>query len=178
MLFNGANIDEGVDISANGQRLRFTRNVAGIVMDCNEVESILFTARGGADTITVHDLTGTGVTNVSLDLAGTPTTGVGDNAADTVIVTGTSTNDVAIVTGTPAGLTVLGLAATVNITGSEPALDQLIIQMLAGDDVVEAWFQDGVIATPTGVPITTLDRQCWSRRAVGWRWRRRADWWS
>ena len=146
MLFNGANINEEVEISANGPRLRFTRNVAGIVMDCNEVESILFTARGGADLITVHDLTGTGVTNVSLDLAGTPTTGVGDNAADTVIVTGTSSNDVATVTGTPAGLTVLGLAATVNITGTEPALDELIIKMLAGDDVVEAsGLQDGVI---------------------------------
>ena len=146
MLFNGANIDEAVDISANGQRLRFTRNVASIVMDCNQVESILFAARGGVDTITVNDLTGTGVTNVSLDLAGTPNTGVGDNAADTVIVTGTSSNDVATVTGTPAGVTVLGLAATVNVAGSDPALDQLIIKMLDGDDVVTATdLQDGVI---------------------------------
>jgi len=146
MLFNGANIDESVDLSANGRRLRFTRNVATIVMDCNEVESVLFTARGGADAITVNDLTGTGVTNVSLDLAGTPNSGVGDNAADTVIVTGTSSNDVATITGTPAGLSVVGLAATVNITGSEPALDHLIVKMLDGDDVVVATgLQDGVI---------------------------------
>src|SRR6185437_647392 len=146
MLFNGANIDESVDLSANGRRLRFTRNVATIVMDCNEVESVLFTARGGADAITVNDLTGTGVTNVSLDLAGTPNSGVGDNSADTVIVTGTSSNDVATITGTPAGLSVVGLAATVNITGSEPALDHLIVKMLDGDDVVVATgLQDGVI---------------------------------
>ena len=33
LLFNGANISELFDISANGSRLRFTRNVANITMD-------------------------------------------------------------------------------------------------------------------------------------------------
>jgi hypothetical protein len=32
MLFNGANISENIDISANGGRTRFTRNVA----KCND----------------------------------------------------------------------------------------------------------------------------------------------
>ena len=31
MLFNGANIAEKIDISANGSRVRFTRDVANIV---------------------------------------------------------------------------------------------------------------------------------------------------
>ena len=39
LLFNGANIAENIDISANGERVRFTRDVANIVMDLNEVET-------------------------------------------------------------------------------------------------------------------------------------------
>ena len=68
LLFNGANINEKIDISANGTRARFTRDVAAITMDINDVENINFTALGGADNITVGDLTGTGVTQVNLDL--------------------------------------------------------------------------------------------------------------
>src|SRR6266699_2247483 len=35
MLFNGANASENIDLSANGSRLRFTRDVGNIVMDLN-----------------------------------------------------------------------------------------------------------------------------------------------
>ena len=70
MLFNGANVDENIDISANGERVRFTRNVANIVMDLNGVEQIQFNALGGADNVVVHDLSGTGVTEVDIDLGG------------------------------------------------------------------------------------------------------------
>src|SRR5207302_3064633 len=59
MLFNGANIAEKIDVSASGPRVRFTRDVANIVMDLNGVEGINFNALGGADTITVNDLSGT-----------------------------------------------------------------------------------------------------------------------
>ena len=72
MLFNGANVNEKIDISANGGRVRFTRDVANITMDLNSIEQIQFTALGGADTITVNDLSGTGVKQVSIDLAAIP----------------------------------------------------------------------------------------------------------
>ena len=45
-----------------------TRDVANITMDLNDVENIQFNALGGADTITVNDLTGTDVSQVNLDL--------------------------------------------------------------------------------------------------------------
>jgi Ca2+-binding RTX toxin-like protein len=138
MLFNGANIAENIDISANGGRVRFTRNVANITMDLNGVEGINFNALGGADTITVHDLSGTGVTQMNLDLASPPGSGVGDGAADTVIVEGTNGSDVITVSGNASGIAVLGLSAQVNITGSEAANDRLTISALGGDDVVEA----------------------------------------
>ena len=70
LLFNGANINENIDISANGQRVRFTRDVANITMDLNNIEHIQFNALGGADKITVDDLTGTDVKQVAIDLGG------------------------------------------------------------------------------------------------------------
>ena len=75
LLFNGANIAENIDISANGGRVRFTRDIGNITMDLNGVEQIQFNALGGADNITVNDLTGTDVTQVALDLAATPGSG-------------------------------------------------------------------------------------------------------
>jgi Ca2+-binding RTX toxin-like protein len=146
MLFNGANIAENIDVSANGRRLRFFRDAGNITMDCDEVEVVQFNAFGGADLIVVGDLSGTSVTKVNLDLASTPTTGLGDNLADTVIIAGTGGSDAVAIAGTPAGVNVRGLPAALSIVGSEPALDQLIISLLAGNDVADASdLQDGVI---------------------------------
>ena len=70
LVFNGANISETIDVSANGARLRFTRDVANIVMDCDGIESVQFNARGGADLVTVNELTGTAVQTVDIDRRG------------------------------------------------------------------------------------------------------------
>ena len=73
MLFNGANVAEQVDLSANGNRLRFFRDIANITMDTDGVERVDFNALGGADVVTVNDLTGTDVDGaVNVDLAGSP----------------------------------------------------------------------------------------------------------
>jgi Ca2+-binding RTX toxin-like protein len=138
MLFNGANIAEKIDISANGPRLRFTRDIANVVMDADGTERVTFNALGGADQITVHDLSGTAVTEVNLNLASTIGGTAGDGAADTVIVEGTTGDDVATVAGDASGVSVLGLPARVNITGAEAANDRLTVSTFAGDDVVDA----------------------------------------
>ena len=132
MLFNGANIAEKVDLSANGSRLRFTRDVADITMDTGGVESVVFNALGGADSVTVNDLSGTDVTNVKADL------GAGDGAADHVTVNGTNGNDVIIASGSGGSATVLGLAAKVTVVDAEVPADVLAISALDGDDVVKA----------------------------------------
>jgi Ca2+-binding RTX toxin-like protein len=134
MLFNGANVAENIDIVANGGRVIFFRNIANVTMDLNDVEGIDFNALGGADTITVQDLSGTDVVEVNLNL----TEAANVAGADTVIIQGTNDDDVALVAGDAAGVAVLGLAAQVNITGSDPATDKLVINALAGDDVVDA----------------------------------------
>ena len=142
MLFNGANIAENIDIAANGGRVLFFRNVASVVMDLNDVERIDFNAFGGADRIVINDLSGTDVTEVNLDLNAQG--GGGDVQPDNVIVNGTNGDDVALITGDASGATVLGLAARINISGSESSNDRLTVNALAGDDVVEA---SGLAAT-------------------------------
>ena len=119
LLFNGANVNEKIDISANGGRARLTRDVANITMDLNSIETIDVNALGGADTLTVNDLTGTGVKNVNLDLASPPGSGAGDGQADTIIINATSGNDAIVGQQQRRVITVSGLAATVTITGAE-----------------------------------------------------------
>jgi RTX calcium-binding nonapeptide repeat (4 copies) len=143
MLFNGAGGAEQVDLSANGGRLRFFRTQGTITMDTRSVERVDFNALGGADTVTVNDLTGTDVTSVNVDLAGTIGGSVGDGSGDRIIVNGTNGNDAIAVTGDAGGVKASGLAATVGILHSEAATDRLEINTLAGTDTVDS---DGLAA--------------------------------
>jgi Ca2+-binding RTX toxin-like protein len=151
LQFNGSNLNENIDLSANGTRLRLSRDVGNVVMDVNGVEQVNVAALGGADTITVNDLSGTGVTNVNLDLAGAPGSGTGDGAADTVIVNGTNHADAVRISGSGTGLTVVGLPSTVAVQGSEGAHDRLVVNSLGGNDSVSA------AALPATVVNLTVD---------------------
>ena len=137
LLFNGANVGENVNISANGNRVLFTRDVANITMDLSSVEHIDFNALGGADNITVNDLTGTGVSQVAIDLAAQPGSGVGDGQADTVTINATNGDDVINLTENNGVITVSGLATDVTIAGFD-ANDRIVINGLGGDDVINA----------------------------------------
>ena len=96
MLFNGSAGSEIFESLANGNRVLFTRNLGNIVMDTDDVEKISLNALGGTDTLTVNDMSGTDLTELSTDLAGTLGSGVGDGAQDVVIVNGTNGSDVAV----------------------------------------------------------------------------------
>ena len=139
MIFNGANVAEKVDISANGSRVRFTRDVAAITMDLSGVERVDFNALGGADTITVNNLAGTDLTAVNLSLSGSDNRN-GDGAADSVIFNGSDGNDTIHVASQQNGtvIAVGGPAFTVNIRGAEGANDSLTVNALGGDDRVDA----------------------------------------
>jgi Ca2+-binding RTX toxin-like protein len=141
--FNGANVAEIINISANGGRALFTRDIANVTMDLNDVEGIDFDALGGADTIVVNDLSGTDLTEININLAAVG--GGGDGQPDTIIVNATNGDDVVLVTGDNGGVSILGLAAQVNITGFDTG-DRIVINTLAGDDLVEASGLDAVIA--------------------------------
>jgi Ca2+-binding RTX toxin-like protein len=136
MLFNGSNVSENMDVSANGSRVRFTRNVANIVMDLNDVESIVAKTFGGTDNLVVNDLSGTDIVDVVPDLAAI---GGGDDAApDNVVVNATNGSDGVTVTGAGPNARVSGLTARVSVSGAIAGSDRLTVNALAGDDVVDA----------------------------------------
>jgi len=137
MLFNGANVAETIDIFANGGRALFTRNIATVTMDLNDVERIDFNALGGADIVTVHDLGGTDVVEVDVNLAGTIGGSAGDGQIDTVIVQGTSGDDVVVLSLEDGALVIDGLASRIVVENFD-LTDSIVINGLAGDDVVEA----------------------------------------
>ena len=135
MLFNGANIDERFDLSANGARLRFTRDIATITMDTDGVEHVDVNALGGADTITLDDLTGTDVKTVN---STSTSEAQGDGPPDQIAVNATNGSDVIHVAGSAGTVDVTGLPTAVHVIHSEPAKDTVTVNALAGDDVVDA----------------------------------------
>ncbi|HEX6696672.1 MAG TPA: calcium-binding protein [Solirubrobacteraceae bacterium] len=137
LAFNGANVAEAFDVSANGGRVRFFRNVANITMDLNDVETIGLNALGGADRLTVNDLSGTELTAVNTDLAGTVGGATADGAQDQVIVNATNGADVIAASGSAGAVSVRGLPALVALAHAEPAQDTLTVNALGGDDVVD-----------------------------------------
>lgn len=151
MLFNGSAANENMDISANGGRVRFTRDIGSILMDVNDVESITVNLLGGTDRLTVNNMSGTDLTAVDANLASSIGGAVGDGASDTIIVNGTGGSDVINVLGAGTAASVVGLAAQVNITNTEGANDALFVNALAGTDSVTA------TSVPAGVINLTLD---------------------
>ena len=121
-------------MSANGGRVRFSRDIAAITMDLNDVEGIAFRALGGADTVTVDDLTGTDVETVDADLAAQG--GGGDGALDTVVVNGTAGPDKVKVSRSSGEVQISGLQAKTRIAGAELLNDTLRVQTQEGDDTL------------------------------------------
>jgi Ca2+-binding RTX toxin-like protein len=132
--FNGSNAPEDIDVSANGSRVRLFRNVAAITQDIDGIEGLDIATLGSADNVTVNDLTGTAAKTVDVNLAGFD--GTGDASADSVTVNGTAGSDSVQLRRVDTQVQVRGLAAQTRVVGSEPALDTLRIQTLAGDDRV------------------------------------------
>lgn len=135
LQFNGADIAENVTISARGTHATFVRDIGNVTMDTTNVETINFNALGGADMVTVNDLSGTSVSNVNIDLGNGA--GGGDGQVDTIVINATNGSDVISIVNNNGVVTVSGLAATVTIANFE-ATDQLVINGLGGDDVITA----------------------------------------
>ena len=136
MAFNGSGVSESMAVSANGGRVLFTRDVATITMDLNDVESIVAKTFGGSDNLVVNDLTGTDVVNVIGDLA--PVGGGDDGSPDSVVVNATNGDDAVSVSGAGPNVQVSGLAALVSVSGAIAGSDRLTVNAQAGSDVVDA----------------------------------------
>ena len=138
MVFNGANAAERIELTANGDRLRFFRDLGNITMDTDSVERVNFNALGGADLVTVNDLSATDVYSFTVDLAAVLGGATGDGQADSVVVNATDGNDAISVSGNAGGVNVRGLAPSVRVLHSEAANDRLEINTLAGTDTVDS----------------------------------------
>jgi Ca2+-binding RTX toxin-like protein len=152
LQFNGASAKENFNLSANGSRLRLFRDVGNVTMDVNGVEQVNVAGLGGGDTITVNDLSRTGVTSVNVDLGDTPGSPSDNGAANTVIVNGTARSDLISVAGQAGSADVFGLAASVHIVGADPANDRLVVNGLGGNDFVDAkgLHADAILLTVDG----------------------------
>ena len=120
-------------MSANGSRLRFTRDVGNVTMDVNGIEHVNFAALGGADTITVNDLSGTAVTQVNLDLAAPPAR-LGDGQADR----SSSTAPTATIISTSPAAGPVSTVSRAQSRGDDQQLrrghDALMVNALGGND--------------------------------------------
>ena len=127
--FQGSNASEAMTIAAEKDRVRFTRNIASIVMDLGGVETIDVFARAGTDSLTVGDMTGTALRTAGIDLGGA------DGVIDSVTQTATEKRDTIRVTAEGGEVLSTGLRAQLRVRGEEPA-DALRIDTLGGDDRV------------------------------------------
>jgi RTX calcium-binding nonapeptide repeat (4 copies) len=135
--FRGADVNENIDISANGGRASFFRDVANITMDLNDVERIEFGAIGGSDNVTVNDLSGTDVLRVAVDLAGTLGGSAADGQLDWVTVIGSNGNDQISVFNQGGLVIVNGLAAQSTVDHADTT-DQLTVHGSGGTDTIDA----------------------------------------
>jgi hypothetical protein len=144
MLFNGAAVAEQATLTANGGRLTFFRVQGNVTMDTDGVEIVDDNPLGGADSVTVNDLTGTDVTQTNIDLAAAPGGNAADGLVDNVVVNGTNGDDSINIQGNGSGADVTGLATAVSVTHADPT-DTLSVNTLAGTDNVATNGVAGVI---------------------------------
>jgi Ca2+-binding RTX toxin-like protein len=138
MRFNGSGASEGIDVSASGERVRFVRDVGGVTMDLDGMERIDSHVLGGADTITVGDLSGTDLVDVDTNLAGVAGSVSGDGLVDRLIVNATGGADSMFVAGSNGTVDLAGLAASVGLSSAEAINDKLIVNGLGGADTLDA----------------------------------------
>ena len=116
LVFNGANIAEHIDYSAVGGRFRLFRDVANITMDVRTVETVDLNSLGGADVITVNDLSSTDVRQLTFHLGTFGTTNP-DLLVDTLNFFGSALDDDIRVRNSENVIEVTGLAPAVRIDG-------------------------------------------------------------
>ena len=123
MLFNGNGNAETFMLTANAGGALFARDLGNITMDLTGVEKVTVNALAGADTIHVFDPSGSGVSEIDINLG---VNGTGDGAADTIFLH----DDTAlqVINNGGGNLTITGSSgAVVHVTGFETAMDQLVI---------------------------------------------------
>ncbi|HVZ63437.1 MAG TPA: LEPR-XLL domain-containing protein, partial [Lacunisphaera sp.] len=125
-------------VSASGST--FSATMGGVTLTPTGIQTLFANMKGGADSVTFNDLTGTGLTSVNAAL------GDGDGAADTVTINGTGSNDTYRLNSTSNLLVVSKVTAMTDATplveyhidqGSYPA-DIVSLNAGNGNDTIDA----------------------------------------
>jgi hypothetical protein len=142
VAFTGTPAGDRFHVASSGALVRL-RDGGRAPTTLDGVEEIDAAALGGPDTVTVGDVTGTALQQVSADL------GAGDGSRDRVTLAGTAGRDDASVLAF-GGVAVIGLAPFVQIANAEPA-DHLTIEGRGDEDDLSAR------SVPAGTMGVTLD---------------------
>ena len=136
MVFNGSAIGEILELSNNSGHVRFTRNIASIVTDLDNVESFRLNALAGNDSIIVNSLVGTDVASVNVNLSNFIGGSSGDVTADGVWVYGSAGDDTITIGPDGSSVVVTGVGPTVRVTGADPTLDSLTVDGGGGANTI------------------------------------------
>lgn len=134
LVFEGANANEKIAVSADGPHAILTRDVANIRMDMTDVDALDLVTFGGTDAVTLGDLSGTDLDQADIDL-GAARGGASDGVLDTITVKGTNKADHVHVTAVGSAVDVHGLHTGVQVTGAGTR-DQLQLNTGASNDKV------------------------------------------
>jgi Ca2+-binding RTX toxin-like protein len=137
LAFNGSGADEQLRLARSGTGARLTRDVGVVGIDLGAVERVDVELLGGNDTLTVDDVTGTGVQEVRGDLEAVSGGGAPDANTDRVIVAGTEGADFFSLLDSAGTTSVLG-PTFIQIQRGDPTRDDLTVKGLGGDDRIEA----------------------------------------
>jgi Ca2+-binding RTX toxin-like protein len=149
LRFNGSNAGEDMTLSANGDHVTVFRNIANINMDLDNVEQAVIRLFGSTDRITIGDMRGTDLRQVTVDLAGND--GQGDGAADEVNIAGSAGDDSLRFEMANGALEALGRGVRVRVENAEIGLDHVALRGLDGNDTLE------VKGVPAGISGLILD---------------------
>lgn len=117
LVFNGANINEGFFLNAEGQRAVLTRNAGAIRMDMDGVETLDLNMLGGFDNLSVgQNMNNTALKRADVDMAGPA--GGSDGSTDSVNLVGTPEADHVTADAVDGRIVVEGLPVETSITGS------------------------------------------------------------
>ena len=130
VVVNGTDGADDLSTAGDAGRLRVSR--AGVpAVDADGIETLAVDPRGGGDSATIGDLTGTDVSTADVDLGA-------DGQADNATVHGTAGNDNLVPTKSAQAAAVGGLPYAVNVVNGDGAADGLSVDALDGIDLVNA----------------------------------------
>ena len=131
MIFHGSAAAERMTLSPNGTRTLFVRDVGTIRMDMGDIETLDLATRGGADSVTIDDTTGTGFRTANIDVSAV---GPAGDAPALVTANGTPSAEHIRIEARDGSVDVDGFSPTTHVTGSDPTTDHLQVNGLGGGD--------------------------------------------